>query len=113
VAEQVLFLSLELSESATVRRARGPRCGIYNGIFFDLVPVGGLKNGNGPTLVNAIISTSSLAVIGDDAFLAHEVVLINSSAATPHSARADVCCKIEPSGSSTVLVLEKNYWTAT
>src|SRR5882672_6633285 len=71
------------------RRACGVRVGhdsgIYNGTFFDLGPDGEVEIGNFVTLVGAIIATNSRVVIGDYAFLAHEVVLADSFAATPHS----------------------------
>src|SRR5882724_10319747 len=63
----------------------GHDSGIYHGTFFDLGPEGEVEIGNYATLVGAIISTNSRVVIGDYAFLAHEVVLADSFAATPHT----------------------------
>lgn len=73
-------------------RSRRPRgvsvghdTGIYHGTFFDLGPEGEVEIGNFCTLVGAIISTNARVVIGDYAFLAHEVVLSDSFAGTPWS----------------------------
>jgi acetyltransferase-like isoleucine patch superfamily enzyme len=69
------------------RRPRGATVGhdtgIYHGSFFDLGPEGEVEIGNFCTLVGAIISTNARVVIGDYAFLAHEVVLADSFAAAP------------------------------
>ena len=65
----------------------GHDSGLYHTTFFDIGPEGSVEIGNYATLVGAIISTNSRVVIGDYAFLAHEVVLADSFAATPHSAR--------------------------
>lgn len=64
----------------------GSDSGIYNGTFFDLGPDAEVEIGNYATLVGAIISTNSRVVIGDYAFLAHEVVLADSFAAGPGAA---------------------------
>ena len=65
----------------------GHDTGVYNGTFFDLGSNGRIEIGNYVTLVGAIISTSSRVVIGDYAFLAHEVVLADSFAAVPGDQR--------------------------
>jgi acetyltransferase-like isoleucine patch superfamily enzyme len=71
-------------------RSRRPRgvtvgndTGIYHGTFFDLGPEGEVEIGNFCTLVGAIISTNARVVIGDYAFIAHDVVLADSFAARP------------------------------
>lgn len=61
----------------------GNDSGIYNGTFFDLGLDGEVEIGNFATLVGAIISTNSRVVIGDYAFLAHEVVLADAFTAKP------------------------------
>jgi len=61
----------------------GSDSGIYNGTFFDLGPDGEVEIGNYCTLVGAIINTNNRVVIGDYAFLAHEVVLADDFAARP------------------------------
>jgi acetyltransferase-like isoleucine patch superfamily enzyme len=61
----------------------GHDTGIYNGTFFDLGPDGEIEIGNYATLVGVIVSTNRRVVIGDYAFLAHEVVLADSPAARP------------------------------
>ena len=65
----------------------GHDTGIYNGTFFDLGPHGEVEIGNYCTVVGAIISTNSRVEIHDYAFLAHEVVVADSFAATPPDAR--------------------------
>jgi acetyltransferase-like isoleucine patch superfamily enzyme len=84
--------------------------GIYNGTFFDLGPDGEVEIGNFTTLVGVIISTNSRVVIGDYTFLAHEVVLADSFAATPDSAPDNVRHQVEACGRSTVIELGKNCW---
>jgi acetyltransferase-like isoleucine patch superfamily enzyme len=64
----------------------GHDTGIYHGTFFDLGPEGEVEIGNYCTLVGAIISTNSRVEIHDYAFLAHEVLLADSFAATPFAA---------------------------
>jgi acetyltransferase-like isoleucine patch superfamily enzyme len=61
----------------------GHDTGIYNGTFFDLGPEGEVTIGDYCTLVGAIIATNGPVVIGDYAFLAHEVTLGDHMAATP------------------------------
>ena len=62
----------------------GNDSGIYHGTFFELGPDGEVDIGNFATLVGAIISTNARVVIGDYAFLAHEVVLADSFVSGPH-----------------------------
>jgi acetyltransferase-like isoleucine patch superfamily enzyme len=88
----------------------GHDSGIYKGTLFDLGPDGEVEIGNYATLVGVIISTNSRVVIGDYAFLAHEVLLADSFAATPHSAWANVRREIEISGHSTDISLGNNCW---
>ena len=76
----------------------GHDTGIYNGTFFELGPAGTVEIGNYATLVGVIISTNARVVIGDYAFLAHEVVLADSFAATPHSADSTGNANRKPSG---------------
>src|SRR5258708_23209055 len=61
----------------------GHDSGIYHGTFFDLGPEAQVEIGNFCTLVGAIISTNGRIVINDYAFIAHEVVLADSFAASP------------------------------
>jgi len=61
----------------------GHDSGIYHGTFFNLGPGGEVEIGNFATLVGAIISTNSRVVIGNYAFLAHEVVLADSFSSRP------------------------------
>jgi acetyltransferase-like isoleucine patch superfamily enzyme len=88
----------------------GHDSGIYNGTFFDLGPDGEVEIGNYTTLVGAIISTNSRVVIGDYAFLAHEVVLADSFAATPYSTQGNVNQDVGYCDCYTAIVLGRNCW---
>ena len=61
----------------------GRKTGLYHGTFFDLGPSGELSVGNYSTLVGAIVCSNRRIVIGDYVFVAHEVVLADSSWANP------------------------------
>jgi acetyltransferase-like isoleucine patch superfamily enzyme len=61
----------------------GHDTGIYVGTFFDLGPDGEVEIGDFCTLVGAIICTNAKVVISNYAFVAHEVTLADSFAATP------------------------------
>lgn len=61
----------------------GTDTGIYNPSFFELGEDGEVEIGNFCTLVAVIIATNRRVVIGDYAFLAHDVVLADSFASTP------------------------------
>ena len=88
----------------------GHDSGVYNGTFFDLGPDGEVDIGNYATLVGAIIATNSRVVIGDYAFLAHEVVLADSFAATPHSTHAGAGLEVESRLRSAGIALGNNCW---
>ena len=81
----------------------GNDSGIYHGTFFELGPDGEVEIGNYATLVGAIISTNARVVIGDYAFLAHEVVLADSFVAGPPSRSGD-------GAKSCGITLGKNCW---
>jgi acetyltransferase-like isoleucine patch superfamily enzyme len=61
----------------------GDDTGVYVGTFFDLGPDGEVEIGNYCSVVGATISTNRSVVIGDYTFLAHDVVLADSTAAVP------------------------------
>ena len=61
----------------------GRHTGIYHGSFFDLGPRGEVQIGDYCTLVGVIVASNARVVIGSYAFLAHEVVIADSFAATP------------------------------
>ena len=88
----------------------GHDSGIYNGTFFDLGPDGEVEIGNYATLVGAIIATNSRVVIGDYAFLAHEVVLADAFAATPDAAPDGGGHRVESGRISPTISLEGNCW---
>jgi acetyltransferase-like isoleucine patch superfamily enzyme len=87
----------------------GHDSGIYHGTFFDLGPDGEVEIGNYCTLVGAIISTNSRIVIGDFAFLAHEVVLADLFAATPRAAETSEIGKTS-SARPALIVVGENSW---
>lgn len=75
------FLHYQSRRSCGVRI--GHDTGIYNGTFFDLGPGAEVDIGDYCTLVGAIIATNGRVVIGDYAFLAHEVVLADHETMQP------------------------------
>ena len=62
----------------------GRDTGIYAGCMFELGPAGEVDIGDYCALVGATISTNGRVVIGNYAFIAHDVVL------------ADTCCAVPP-----------------
>src|SRR5215467_7073821 len=61
----------------------GHDSGVYNGSFFELGPDGEVEVGNFCSVVGAVIRTDRRVVIGDYAFVAHEVVIADTFAALP------------------------------
>ena len=61
----------------------GTDTGLYIGTFFDLGPQGQLEVGSFSTIVGAVIVSNRRVIIGDYVFIAHEVVIADSFAATP------------------------------
>ena len=66
----------------------GRHSGLYNGTFLDLGPAGEVHIGDYSTIVGAIIATNGRVVIADYTFIAHEVVIADTSAAIPQGASA-------------------------
>lgn len=87
----------------------GHDSGVYHGTFFDLGPNGEVEIGNYATLVGAIICTNARVVIGDYAFLAHEVVLADSFAAMPNTTETDGQ-DTDFSNQPATIVVGKNSW---
>ena len=85
----------------------GHDTGIYHGTFFDLGPDGEVEIGNYATVVGAIISTNARVVIGDYAFISHEVVLADSFAAQPFAVQNDAVTRNVP---VTTIQLGQNSW---
>jgi len=81
----------------------GSNTGIYNGTFFDLGPDSEVHIGDYCTLVGAILSVNCRVEIGNYCFLAHEVVLADSFAATPLMSGGN---SSEQGG----IILEENCW---
>lgn len=61
----------------------GRRSGLYKGTWLDLGPDGQVEIGDYCSLVGVVFATNGRVVIGDYSFMAHEVVVADSSAATP------------------------------
>lgn len=87
----------------------GHDTGIYDGTFFDLGPAAEIEIGNYCTLVGAIISTNARIEIQDYTFIAHEVVLADSFAASPRAA-FDGTTESLLTSPSTVISLGENCW---
>jgi acetyltransferase-like isoleucine patch superfamily enzyme len=66
----------------------GEHCGIYVGTYFDLGPSGYVEVGDYSTIVGAIIATNGRLIVGDHAFVAHEVVIAGGPWAVPPGAAA-------------------------
>ena len=64
----------------------GNDSGLYNGTFFDLGPQGQVEVGSFSAIVGAVIVSNRKVIIGDYVFIAHEVVIADSFAATPPAA---------------------------
>lgn len=79
----------------------GHDSGIYHPSFFDLGEDAEVQIGNFCALVGVTISVNSRVVIGDYSFLAHDVVIADSFAATP-----------APTGKSAPIIIESNAWIA-
>ena len=73
----------------------GHNSGLYAGTFFDLGPEGEVSIGNYCALVGAIISSNKRVVIGDYAFISHEVVIADSWIAQPVGAQTTVAVEGE------------------
>ncbi len=63
--------------------AIGEHSGVYVGTYFDLGPDASVEVGDYCTIVGAIISTNGRVVVGDHAFVAHEVVIADGPWAVP------------------------------
>lgn len=90
----------------------GHDTGLYHGTFFNLGPNGEVRIGNYCTLVGAIICSDRRIVIHDYVFIAHEVVLADSFAATPFTNATNLKeDKTQPPESSPVSILiGENAW---
>lgn len=75
-----LHCTAELPDAVTI----GEHTGIYKGSFFDLGPSARVRIGHHCTIVGAIMATNSELSIGDYTFVAHQVVIADHFAATPH-----------------------------
>lgn len=84
----------------------GHDTGIYNGTFFDLDVNGEVIIGNFCTLVGAIIVTNRRIMIGDYAFIAHEVTIADRSTAVPPGATEH----LNPSTGSGEISIGTNAW---
>ena len=65
----------------------GNDCGIYINTLFDLGPSGSVVIGDYCTIVGLIVSTNVKVMIGDYAFIAHDVHIADSGAPVPPASR--------------------------
>jgi acetyltransferase-like isoleucine patch superfamily enzyme len=75
----------------------GHDSGVYVGTYFELGPEGQVEIGDYCSVVGAIIATNGRVKIGSHSFVAHEVVIADTAAATPPDARERVAW---PAGAS-------------
>lgn len=68
----------------------GSDTGVFDSSFFELGESGEVEIGSFSTLVAVTIVTNARVVIGDYAFLSHDVILADSFAATPPMAKTEV-----------------------
>jgi acetyltransferase-like isoleucine patch superfamily enzyme len=89
----------------------GTDTGIYNPCFFELGEDGEVEIGNFCALVGVTITTNSRVVIGDYAFMSHDVIVADSFAATPTPTRNE---NEQPAASSSprpaVITVGSNTW---
>jgi acetyltransferase-like isoleucine patch superfamily enzyme len=95
-------------------RSRRPRAvtigrssGVYLGSFFDLGPGGEVVIGDCCTLVGVVVATNARVVIGNYAFLAHEVVIADRFAAAPWRGEDE---DEGPSDAGTSVVVGEDAW---
>jgi acetyltransferase-like isoleucine patch superfamily enzyme len=67
----------------------GHDSGVYVGTYFEVGPEGEVEIGDYCSVVGAIIATNGRVTIGNHSFVAHEVVIADTAAATPPDARDD------------------------
>ncbi len=80
----------------------GRSSGIYIGSFFDIGPTGRVSIGDYSTLVGVIVSTNAAVRIGSYCFLAHEVVIADTFAATPWRASSGLAARDDIAGGTSV-----------
>lgn len=89
----------------------GSDSGVYISSFFDLGPCGQVEIGDYCALVGAIISTNSRITIGDYSFVAHDVVLADSSCAVPFGISAtDIVAGEAASEPEVSISIGENCW---
>jgi acetyltransferase-like isoleucine patch superfamily enzyme len=91
----------------------GHDTGIYNGTFFDLGPNAQVVIGNYCSIVGAIFATNGTVVVGDYAFIAHEVTVADSFAAVPFERGGSEMCGTRAGAgglSEPAVVIEENGW---
>lgn len=68
----------------------GDDTGIYAGTIFDLGPYGEVRIGDFCTVVGPTISTNGPVLVGDYAFISHDVFIVDDDAAVPPDDRRDL-----------------------
>jgi acetyltransferase-like isoleucine patch superfamily enzyme len=103
------FLHCHSTKKLAVRIGRSS--GIYHGSFFDLGPDGEVHIGDYSALVGAIICTNQKLIIGDFAFIAHEVMLADNPVAIPPT---DTAFPVSDASDSFIqdagIVIGENVW---
>jgi len=84
----------------------GKKSGLYNGTFFDLGPEGELSVGDYCSIVGAIFCTNKRIIIHDYVFIAHEVVLADSTYSHPFIDNKDK----NDSSFNTSIEIHNNAW---
>jgi len=86
----------------------GTDSGVYYTTFFELGPEGEVEIGDFCSIVGAIINTNGRVVIGDYAFIAHDVVIADQDAPAPPGSRDH-----DRAGASAEIVVGENAWIGT
>lgn len=68
----------------------GDDTGVYEGTVFDLGPHGEVRIGDFCTVVAPVFSTNGPVVVGDYAFISHDVFIVDDGAAVPPEERRDL-----------------------
>jgi len=91
----------------------GSHTGIYQGTFFDLGPEAEVEIGNYCSLVGVIVATNGRVSIGDYSFIAHEVVIADTSWATPGPSAATAKPSSARASVANSLEIGRNVWIGT
>jgi acetyltransferase-like isoleucine patch superfamily enzyme len=88
----------------------GNNTGLYHGTFFDLGPEAEITIGNYCSLVGVIFATNGRVTIDDYTFIAHDVVIADSSWYVPAPQRAVAPPIVAESQRSNSVEIGRNVW---